>query len=170
MKNLSNFQEIDAQTALLFVDDLFGSTTGRRLNDLERIVFLGSWAGKTYEEMYPASPQYIEKSVGYKLWQKLSTVLGEKVGKKRIRGVVMRHYIDNLQAKAITTIGDHENARCVIIYPSNAPSNHQAMVQTLSQCLRELGCQVHCRNDEEESAVKEFHANVDYVIRVSPAD
>jgi RNase P protein component len=131
---------------------------------------LGSWAGKTYEEMYPANPQYIEKSVGYKLWQKLSMALGEKVGKKRIRGAVMRHYIDSLQATAITDIGSLKSARCVIIHPSDEPSNHQAMVQTLSQCLQELGCQVHCSSDAEGSLVEKFPSDVDYVIRVSSVD
>lgn len=81
---------MDAQDALKLTDQWVFAKTGKRLNDLEREVFCGSWEGKTYEQIYPLNPQYVEKSVGYKLWQKLSTVFGEKVTKKSIRGAVER--------------------------------------------------------------------------------
>ncbi|MEA5466228.1 hypothetical protein [Leptothoe sp. PORK10 BA2] len=70
---------MDAATALEFVDRLVYAKTNKRLNDLERRVFLGSWQGKTYEDIYPVKPEYIEKSVAYRLWQKLSETLGEKI-------------------------------------------------------------------------------------------
>ena len=60
---------LDADAALAFVDRLVYAKTKKRLNDLERKVFVGSWHDKTYEEIYPFKPDYIEKSVGYKLWQ-----------------------------------------------------------------------------------------------------
>ena len=81
---------MDFQEALEFVDQLTYTKTGKHLNDLEREVFIGSWQGRTYEEIYPHNPEYIEKYVGYKLWQKLSTVLGEKVTKKKIQGAIAR--------------------------------------------------------------------------------
>lgn len=81
---------LDADAALEFVDRLVYAKTEKRLNDLERQVFLGSWLGKTYEEIYPFKAEYIEKSVGYRLWQKLSDVLGEKITKKRLKGSVER--------------------------------------------------------------------------------
>lgn len=81
---------MDFQEALEFVDGLTYAKTDKHLNDLEREVFIGSWQGKTYEEIYPHNPEYIEKYVGYKLWQKLSTVLGEKVTKKKIQGAIAR--------------------------------------------------------------------------------
>ncbi|HBB32417.1 MAG TPA: molecular chaperone Tir [Cyanobacteria bacterium UBA8803] len=80
-----NFKE-----ALEFVDQLTYAKTGKHLNDLEREVFMGSWQGRTYEEIYPHNPEYIEKYVGYKLWQKLSSVLGEKVTKKKVQGAIER--------------------------------------------------------------------------------
>ena len=49
-----------------------------------------SWQGKTYEEIYPFKAEYIETSVGYRLWHKLSGVLGEKITKKRLKGSVER--------------------------------------------------------------------------------
>lgn len=81
---------MDAATALEFVDRLVYAKTKKRLNDLERQVFLGSWQGKTYEDIYPVKPEYIEKSVAYRLWQKLSAALGEKITKKRLKGAVER--------------------------------------------------------------------------------
>ncbi|HEY9877468.1 MAG TPA: hypothetical protein V6D29_03375 [Leptolyngbyaceae cyanobacterium] len=93
MNNLDSINPINSMTAemaLDLVDSLVYDRWGCHLTDLERQIFLGSWQGKTYEEIYPLNPQYVEKSVGYKLWRKLSDVLGEKVSKKRIQGAVIR--------------------------------------------------------------------------------
>ncbi|MGB3495775.1 MAG: AAA-like domain-containing protein [Elainellaceae cyanobacterium] len=81
---------MDVLKALRLVDQLVFEKTGKYLNDLERRVFIGSWNGQTYEKIHPTNPEYLEKTVGYLLWQKLSDVLGEKVTKKRIRGAVER--------------------------------------------------------------------------------
>ena len=79
-----------AEDALEFVDKLVYVKLGRHLNDLERKVFIGSYEGKTYEEIEPLSPEYIERTVGPKLWQKLSNVLEERVTKKMFRGALER--------------------------------------------------------------------------------
>jgi serine/threonine-protein kinase len=81
---------MDFSEALEFIDDLIHSQTGKHLSDLERDVFIGSWEKKTYEEIYPLNPEYVEKQVGYKLWQKLSDALGERVTKKQFRGALER--------------------------------------------------------------------------------
>ncbi|MDY6936682.1 MAG: AAA-like domain-containing protein [Cyanobacteriota bacterium] len=102
---------MDRQTALEFIDRLTFERTGKHLNDLERKVFLGSWDGKTYEKIYPTNPQYVEKDVGYKLWKKLSNVLGEKVKKKTIKGAIERA-CSHGNARIITSI-DPENKSLV---------------------------------------------------------
>ncbi|ESA38534.1 serine threonine protein kinase [Leptolyngbya sp. Heron Island J] len=94
---------IDADAALEFVDRLVYSKTEKHLSDLERKVFVGSWEGKTYEEIYPFKPDYIEKSVGYKLWHKISDALGERLTKKRLRGAIERA-IKQQTPKQITII------------------------------------------------------------------
>jgi serine/threonine-protein kinase len=81
---------MDVKEGLEFADKLIYAKTGKHLNDLEREVFLGSWQCHTYEKMYPINPEYVEKDVGYKLWEKLSNVLGEKVNKKNFRGALER--------------------------------------------------------------------------------
>ena len=81
---------MDYKDALVFIDRLTYLKTGKHLNDIERQVFVGSWQGRSYKEIYPQNPEYVEKYVGYKLWQKLSQVLGEKVSKKKIQGAIAR--------------------------------------------------------------------------------
>lgn len=81
---------MDVKEALEFIDNLIYNKNGKHLNDLEREVFIGSWQGRTYEEIYPDNPEYVEKYVGYKLWQKLSSALEEKVSKKKFRGAIER--------------------------------------------------------------------------------
>lgn len=81
---------MEVKEGLEFIDNLIYTKTSKHLNDLEREVFIGSWQGKTYEEIYPENPEYVEKYVGYKLWQKLSIALEEKVTKKKFRGAIER--------------------------------------------------------------------------------
>ena len=105
-----NIDPIAAELALDWVDNLLYTKAGCRLNDLERQIFLGSWCGQTYEESYPANPQYVEKSAGYKLWRKLSAVLAEKVSKKRIQGAITRHMRADLERSTTTPAPPLENA------------------------------------------------------------
>lgn len=81
---------MDIEEALEIADQLIYAKIGKHINDLEREVFLGSWQGHTYEQMYPVNPEYVEKNVGYKLWKKLSNALGEKVTKKGLKGALER--------------------------------------------------------------------------------
>mgnify|MGYP000005144045 CR=1 FL=1 len=81
---------MEVAEGLKLADELVYAKTGKHLNDLEREVFIGSWQGKVYEEIYPLNPEYIEKDVGYKLWKKLSNALEEKVSKKSFRGAIER--------------------------------------------------------------------------------
>lgn len=81
---------MDEVEAVELTDRLIYQTSGKHLNDLERNVFIGSWSGKSYAEIHPVNPQYIEKYVAYNLWKKLSEALGEKVGKKTVRGALDR--------------------------------------------------------------------------------
>ncbi len=81
---------MDADAALEFVDQLVYTKTGKHLNDLERKVFIGSWEGRTYREIYPFKPEHIEKNVGFKLWNFFSKASYEDFGKRDIRGPLER--------------------------------------------------------------------------------
>ena len=144
-------EEITPQAALLFVDNALYNAEGKRLNDLESRIFLGSWEGKTYEEIHPLNPEYVEKTVGYKLWKKLSIALGEKVSKKRIRGAVMRHYC-GLETNPAFAESRAEEAKYAIIWQSQSTLNDPLLMQTLRDCLESLGYQVHSSVSEFKSA------------------
>jgi len=63
-----------------------------RLTKVQEIVFCQSWANKTYMEMAHKEgydPGHI-KDVGSALWRSLSKVLGEKVTKNNLHGVIKR--------------------------------------------------------------------------------
>ena len=120
---LSRDFAMDADAALEFVDRLVYAKTEKHLNDLERQVFLGSWQGKTYEEIYPFKADYIEKSVGFRLWHKLSDVLGEKITKKRLKGSIER---------AIK-----QQKQIAIIYRQQTPDAQLA--ETFGQAVQTIG-------------------------------
>jgi hypothetical protein len=79
---------MDIDEALDFVNQLIRDKTGKPLNETEIKVFKGAWQGLTYIEIDHLSSKYLEQDVGFKLWRKLTEVLGTKVTKKTFRGVV----------------------------------------------------------------------------------
>jgi hypothetical protein len=89
--------------ALAFIEQLL-TDIGKRLNDTQREVFRGSWAGKSYKEIYKAcagcSPDHITQNVGPELWKLIGTVLGEPVSKKTLKGPIERAYAGQKQLAA----------------------------------------------------------------------
>ncbi|NER50635.1 MAG: TIR domain-containing protein [Symploca sp. SIO1A3] len=81
---------MDVKAALEWADELIHAKTGKYLSDLERKVFVGSWQNLTYRKIDLDRAEYLEKYVGFHLWNKLSTALGEKVTKKNFRGALER--------------------------------------------------------------------------------
>jgi NB-ARC domain len=78
------------EDALLVVDTVLAN---RRLNNVQELLFRQAWEGKTYSEIaeksgYDAS--YV-RDVGYKLWQSLTTQIGERVTKSNVQVVFRRH-------------------------------------------------------------------------------
>jgi hypothetical protein len=140
-KTLHFGSEMEADEALELADEFVYAKLGKHLNDLEREVFLGSWQGKTYEEIYPLNPSYIEKYVGYKLWQKFSEVLGEKVTKKKIHGALERakKQINSLNpsecdsSKTQTRI----DSRIVLRHPNR--KNDRTLAQSLETAIAAAG-------------------------------
>lgn len=116
---------MNVDDALEFVEKRLYARTGKRLNDLERKVLIGSWQGQTYHDIYPHNPEYVEKTVAHRLWEKLSLVFGEKVLKRWLKGVVERAW----QARK----------HVFISYRGQHPD--QAIAATLSEALQSLGYQ-----------------------------
>lgn len=85
---------MNAEEALKFIEDLLFQQ-GQRLTDLQRLVFLGTWNGKSYELIHSecenrCSLDHLKRNVGYQLWRLLSEVLEEKVSKNMLQGCVHR--------------------------------------------------------------------------------
>lgn len=84
------------EEALKEIDDLVFAKTGRRLDQLEKIVLEAAWEDKDYSEIasldLPYSLDHLRSNVGRSLWLLLTGVLGsgEKVTKKRLREIVER--------------------------------------------------------------------------------
>ncbi|MBD2535039.1 hypothetical protein H6G97_38720 [Nostoc flagelliforme FACHB-838] len=77
------------EEALLFIDQLFEQ---RCFSKVEEIVFRQVWEGRSYADIAQASGYdagYI-KDTGYKLWQLLSTALGQKVTKHNVQSILKR--------------------------------------------------------------------------------
>ncbi len=114
---------MNVNEALRFVDQRLCAKTGRHLNDIEKEVFVGSWEGRTYEDIYPKNPAYVEKTLAYRLWRKLSSALDEKVTKKQIKGAVERAW--------------QKQQRVFISY--RGQTSNQAIASTLAKLLQSLG-------------------------------
>lgn len=92
--------EMDVNTALSITDTLIFEKTGKHLTTLQSAVFRGAWLGHKYEEVAEVcncSDAYA-KIVGATLWELLSAVLNEKVGKKTFRAALERY--NHLKAEA----------------------------------------------------------------------
>jgi hypothetical protein len=75
------------------VNTLIFNQTSKYLSDVEIKVLQGAWAGESYDNIAKQlvlSVSYINKDVGYRLWQKLSSALGEDVTKKNFRQALLR--------------------------------------------------------------------------------
>ena len=79
------------------------------LNKVQQIVFRCSWAGQSYNEIaktYDYDYGYI-KDTGSKLWQLLTELLGEKVTKLNIKGVLLRYIKCRDVTCLVSTIENH---------------------------------------------------------------
>lgn len=99
---------MDDREALRVVDDLVYEKTGKRLNDLQRVILQGTLQGENYKEIYQKiskqySLEYLSQDVGYKLWRLLSRVFGEKVNKKNLRSAIERALQQNSSHPTETT-------------------------------------------------------------------
>ncbi|MBD1912578.1 MULTISPECIES: AAA-like domain-containing protein [unclassified Leptolyngbya] len=146
---------MDVNVALEFTENLIFNQTGKHLSDLERDIFIGSWQQKTYEEIYPSNPEYVEKYVGYKFWQKLSAALGEKVTKKMFRGALERAFS---QTSSVTegspAIPIPSEQRVFISYQHQKPDIQLA--QALKEAIAAEGYSVFLNPDPPADSAKDW--------------
>lgn len=82
---------IPFEIALKIADTAVFSQTARHLKNIEVAVLRGALQGHKYDQIaeeYSYAPEYIKHDVGPKLWQMLSSSLGEKVSKTNLMAVL----------------------------------------------------------------------------------
>src|SRR4028118_592722 len=95
------------QEALTLVDTLLNFANQRQgLNDVQSVVLLETWAGRSYREIAQQlgyEHDYI-KQVGSQLWRSLSQTLGEPVSKRNLQAVLRRYQQSQHSASALPVI------------------------------------------------------------------
>ncbi|WP_337886187.1 AAA-like domain-containing protein [Fischerella thermalis] len=84
-------QAITFETALKLADAAVFAKTKRHLRNIEVAVLRGALLGQKYDQIAAEcdyAPEYIKHDVGPKLWQILSSSLGEKVSKTNLMAVL----------------------------------------------------------------------------------
>jgi hypothetical protein len=131
------------QEALTLVDTLLHSANQRQgLNDVQSVVLLETWAGRSYRDIAKQLAyeyDYI-KQVGSQLWRLISQAVGEEVSKRNIQ-TVLRRYQQSHEGRGATPcaptgcIQDWGEAIDVSQF-----YGRQAELQTLETWILEDGC------------------------------
>lgn len=91
MRETNEEQPLPFETALKVADAAVFAKTAKHLKNIEVAVLRGALLGQRYDEIADAvgyAPEYIKHDVGPKLWQLLSSCLGEKVSKTNLMAVL----------------------------------------------------------------------------------
>ncbi len=84
---------MNGQQAVRLIDRLLDQKQHRKLNDLESIVMLHIWEGKTYQKIADQLSYELDyiKQVACRLWRSFSELLGESISKTNIKSVLERY-------------------------------------------------------------------------------
>lgn len=91
IKKINGEDLIPFEIALKIADTAVFAQTARHLKNIEVAVLRGALQGQKYDQIaqeYSYAPEYIKHDVGPKLWQLLSSGLGEKVSKTNLMAVL----------------------------------------------------------------------------------
>ena len=84
---------MNCEEAIALVDNAILESEGRHLSDVEMAVIYGAWHGKTYEEMTETTDytaNYLQRTVGNKLWKLISKALKEEIKKTNFKAALER--------------------------------------------------------------------------------
>src|ERR671933_2678052 len=127
------------QEALTLVDTLLHSANHRPgLNDVQSVVLLETWAGRSYRDIAQQlgyEHDYI-KQVGSQLWRSLSQTFGEPVSKRNVK-TVLRHYHHSKANRGLPRTQDWGTAIDVSRF-----YGREEELQTLETWILEDGCRV----------------------------
>jgi hypothetical protein len=101
MKETCKNQSMNFEVALQVVNEAVLNHKGRHLKNIELEVLRGVWLGYKYDEIAAEigyAAEYIKHDVGPKLWQILTSSLGEKVSKNNLMAVLAQQ-IQQIEGK-----------------------------------------------------------------------
>lgn len=84
---------MNCEEAIALVDNAMLESEGRHLSDVETVIIYGAWHGKTYEEMTETTDytaNYLQRTVGNKLWKLISKALKEEIKKTNFKAALER--------------------------------------------------------------------------------
>lgn len=104
---IENVQEqaITFETALKVADESVFAKHKRHLKNIEVAVLRGALQGQKYDQIAAEcdyAPEYIKHDVGPKLWQILSSSLGEKVSKTNLMAVLAQRASEKFKIQNFT--------------------------------------------------------------------
>jgi hypothetical protein len=110
---------VTLEEAISITNWVLDQQLGRKMSDLETLIFQGAWAGHTYPQIAEVggySVNYLTTDIGPKFWRMLSQALGEPVTKKNFKAAITRHQvpIDAMESRRTATMdwGEAPDVRC----------------------------------------------------------
>lgn len=95
----TTLRTMDLEDALHVANSAVFAKVGRRLNEVEAVILLGTLQEQTYEQIAEGSGyslSYIKRNVGPKLWSLLEQAFGEPVSKTNFRGALEHQWRQSL--------------------------------------------------------------------------
>ena len=113
IKKINGEDLIPFEIALKIADTAVFTQTARHLKNIEVAVLRGALQGQKYDQIaqeYSYAPEYIKHDVGPKLWQLLSSSLGEKVSKTNLMAVLAQRadWVKSVQEEKAGETGNKE--------------------------------------------------------------
>lgn len=111
------------EEALRLLDSLL---QGHKLKDLQEAIFCHTWQGWTYPEIAKHTGYDTShiRDVGYELWQQLSQLLGERITKKNVHGVLRRLQHRQIAAPQLPDEGEHPIKEPLVAVSAEGRSPH----------------------------------------------
>ncbi|WP_413255311.1 AAA-like domain-containing protein [Floridanema fluviatile] len=136
MREVNLQDPIPFDVALKVADAAVFTQAARHLRNIEVAVLRGAWQGQKYDDIAQDcgyAPEYIKHDVGPKLWQLLSSSLGEKVSKTNLMAVLTQN-ADRLE-KNIEETDEWKKAELEKQQSKEAEINHGIQKSQIPQIL-----------------------------------
>ncbi|GBF80922.1 ATPase [Aphanothece sacrum] len=132
----------DVRSLIVTVDDLIFSHRGEHLDDIEQAILKGVFDHEKYAEIAKhtkRSEKYI-KYVAGRLWQSLSSTLGEEVSKSNVKSSLQRYYSNFSHSNIINSIKINKGNICTGLSENELKQSNpeqQAKIEIATELMKE---------------------------------